>query len=86
LETLNDFTKSLKVNEAFVDALIDRADLYALGGEYRQAYSDLSAALAIDPTNLRAYIHTGILHCHFSLYTRSIEQYDLVRRVWQIEK
>ncbi|OQS01954.1 hypothetical protein THRCLA_05631, partial [Thraustotheca clavata] len=79
VETLNDFTKCLKLNapETFVDVYIDRAELYAIGGEYKQAYEDLSNALAADPGNMRAYIHTGILHSHFSKLAASIEQYDL---------
>ncbi|KDO30690.1 hypothetical protein SPRG_04592 [Saprolegnia parasitica CBS 223.65] len=78
-ETLADFAKCLKLSAPtpMVDALVDRAELHALGGDFSAAYADLRAALDAQPENVRAYINWGILDSRLARRASSIVQYDL---------
>ncbi|RHY48533.1 hypothetical protein DYB34_009729 [Aphanomyces astaci] len=76
VDTAADFTKSMKASEVMSDPYVERAALYALGGEFNRAYDDLATAIKIDPHNLNAYISAGVLKCKFSMYTASIECFD----------
>ncbi|OQR97795.1 hypothetical protein ACHHYP_10047 [Achlya hypogyna] len=78
-DALSDFARCLKLSSAapFVDAYIDRAELFALGGDYRHALADLAAALAVEPGNVRAFIHRGLLDCRFARHAASIVHFDL---------
>ena len=73
---LEDFNKSLTLNSLYVEARLNRAELYLLVNRDFKALDDLNTALKQEAKNLRALINRGVLHCNAGRSAAAIADFD----------
>jgi tetratricopeptide (TPR) repeat protein len=76
VRAIESFSRALRFNPIYVDALISRGIALQHSGDYENAIADLSEALAIDPRNAQAYSYRGTIHHKFGDYAGAVADYD----------
>jgi tetratricopeptide (TPR) repeat protein len=75
------FSKALRLNPSYVDALINRGIALYKKGNYKSAIADLSEAIGLDPKNARAYYYRGSVSGRQGNYKSAISDFDQSLRV-----
>lgn len=73
---LADYDAALKIDPDNVDALVDRAAIYATDGKPKRALADFNAALAVEPDNPTALYNRGYVHFSLHDYDQALSDYD----------
>ncbi len=73
---LEDFNKSLSMNKKYIDARLNRAEMYLLAHRNQKALQDLNVVIEQDPKCNSAYINRGVLHCAGGRYAAAIRDFD----------
>jgi tetratricopeptide (TPR) repeat protein len=76
VRAIESFSRALRFNPVYVDALISRGIALHQRGDYENAIADLSEALAIDPRNAVAYYYRGSIHYRHGNYANAVADYD----------
>jgi tetratricopeptide (TPR) repeat protein len=76
VRAIESFSRALRFNPIYVDALISRGIALHHSGDYENAIADLSEALAIDPGNAKAYSYRGSIHHRFGNYAGAVADYN----------
>jgi Flp pilus assembly protein TadD len=76
VRAIESFSRALRFNPNYADALISRGIALSQNGDYENAITDLSEALAIDPRNAMAYYYRGHIHYRYRNYAHAVADYD----------
>jgi tetratricopeptide (TPR) repeat protein len=76
VRAIESFSRALRFNRNYADALISRGIALSQNGDYENAIADLSEALAIDPKNAMAYYYRGHIHYRYRNYAQAVADYD----------
>jgi tetratricopeptide (TPR) repeat protein len=78
---IESFSKALRLNPSYADALIGRALALCKKGDYENAIADLSEALYLDPKNAKAYYYRGNILGARGDYAGAAADYDCSLRI-----
>jgi tetratricopeptide (TPR) repeat protein len=73
---IESFSRALRFNPIYADALVSRGIALHHSGDYENAIADLNEALVIDPANAKAYSYRGSIHYRFGNYAAAAADYD----------
>lgn len=73
--------ETLKINQNFLAAYLNRGRAYVDKGEYDKALFDLSKVLKIDPTYENAYYHLGRAYVEKGEYDRAISEFNKLQSI-----
>jgi len=83
-EIINDYTKSLELDESSSNAFFNRGYAYNTIGEYQNAIADFENAIKIHPEDASYYNGLGISYSNLTDSTNNIDIYDTA--IKQLEK
>jgi tetratricopeptide (TPR) repeat protein len=78
---IESFSKALRLNPSYADALIGRGLALCKKGDYENAIADLSEALYLDPKSAKAYYYRGSILGTRGDYEGAIADYDCSLRL-----
>ena len=73
---LESYSKAIEHDPTYVQALINRANIYKTEGRYEEAMADFDAALQVQPNYARTYLNRGVLNEVRGAYTESLADYE----------
>jgi tetratricopeptide (TPR) repeat protein len=73
---IESYSKALRLNPNYADALIGRGMALCKKGDYENAMADFSEALYLDPKSAKAYYYRGSILCTKGDYAGAIADYD----------
>jgi tetratricopeptide (TPR) repeat protein len=76
VRAIESFSRALRLNPIYVDALISRSIALHRSGDHENAIADVSEALGIDPNNAIAYFYRGSMHYKYGNYAGAVADYD----------
>jgi tetratricopeptide (TPR) repeat protein len=83
---IESFSKALRLNPNYADALIGRGVALSKKGDYQNAIADLSEALYLDPKSAKAYYYRGSILSAKGDYAGAIADYDCSLRLYPGQK
>jgi tetratricopeptide (TPR) repeat protein len=83
---IESFSKALRLNPNYADALTGRGLALCKKGDYENAMADLSEALYFDPRSANAYYYRGSIFSAQGNYSRAIADYDSSLRLHPDQK
>jgi len=78
---IESFSKALRLNPSYADALIGRGLALWKKGDYENAIADMSEALYLDPKNAKAHYYRGSILGTKGDYAGAIADYDCSLRL-----
>ena len=75
-ESVEDFTKAIKVKPNYIDAYFNRGIAYEYMGESNRALKDYANVIKLDPGMNEAYINRALLYKKLEKYTLAIKDLD----------
>jgi tetratricopeptide (TPR) repeat protein len=82
VRAIESFSKALRLNPSYADALIGRGLALCKKGDYENAIADLSEALYLDPKSAKAYYYRGSILGTRGDYAGAIADYDRSLRLF----
>ncbi len=81
IRAIESFSKALRLNPSYADALIGRGLALSKKGDYENAIADLSEALYLDPKCAKAHYYRGSILATRGDYAGAITDYDCSLRL-----
>jgi len=76
-QAIDDFTKSINLNQNFVDAYYNRGNMYLRKKDYDRAIEDFTMTINLDPTDYLAYRNRALAFARKRNYNKAIEDHTI---------